>query len=90
MCYDAAIMMVRTQITMDGELQARARRRAADLGISLAAYVRRLLEADLGRDPRAVDPSVVFDLGRSGGGDVGRDKQAMLGEAFDATRGADA
>ena len=33
-----------------------------------------------------VDPSLVFDLGDSGGADVARDKDAMVGEAV-AVRG---
>lgn len=86
MWYDAYIMMARTQISMDAELLARARRRAADLGVSLAAYVRRLVESDLGTRTAAADVSGVFDLGDSGGSDVARRKDAMLGEAFDARR----
>jgi hypothetical protein len=41
-------MMERTQIMLDAELQKRARKRASQLGISLAEYVRRLLARDLG------------------------------------------
>lgn len=83
MCYDVAIMMARSQISMDTELQARARRRAAELGVSFAAYVRRLVLRDLAGEAPAVDPSAVFDLGRSGGSDVARNKEAMLDAAFD-------
>lgn len=73
--------MIRTQITLDRELRNQARRRAGELGISLAEYIRRLLERDL-HGPRIVaDPSVVFDLGDSGGSDVARSKDAMIGEA---------
>ena len=86
MWYDAYIMMSRTQISMDAELLAQARRRAADLGISLAGYVRRLVESDLGAERPAADPAGVFDLGDSGGSDVARHEDAMLGEALDARR----
>lgn len=73
--------MIRTQITLDRELRNRARKRAGELGISLAEYIRRLLDRDLDR-PRVVsDPSVVFALGDSGGSDVARSKDAMIGEA---------
>jgi len=83
MCYDAYIMMSRSQISVDAELLARARKRAADLGISFAAYVRRLLERDLApRAPKA-DVSVLFNLGSSGGSDIARNKDAMIAEAFD-------
>lgn len=83
MCYDVAIMMARSQISMDSELQARARRRAAELGVSFAAYVRRLVLRDLAGESPSVDPSAVFDLGRSGGSDVARNKEAMLDAAFE-------
>lgn len=59
-----------------------ARDRAGQLGISLAEYVRRLVAADLGGEDPAVDPSVVFDLGSSGGSDIARDKDSMLRAAF--------
>ena len=85
MCYDVAIMMARSQISLDGELQARARQRAADLGISFAAYVRRLVVRDLEDGGRRADPSVIFNLGSSGGSDVARNKEAMLDEAFGGT-----
>jgi len=39
--YDGAIMMSRTQIALDPEIQRRARQRANDMGVSLAEYVRR-------------------------------------------------
>jgi hypothetical protein len=76
-------MMSRTQITLDPELQRRARQRAARLGVSFAEYVRRAVERDLGparRESRGV--AVVFDLGSSRGADVARDKDAMIAEAF--------
>jgi len=36
-------MMAKTQITLETEMQRRARQRANDLGVSLAEYFRRLL-----------------------------------------------
>src|SRR5437763_1301146 len=39
-------MMSRTQITLDRETHRRARKRAADLGISFAEYIRRLIAHD--------------------------------------------
>ena len=39
-------MTARTQITMDPELQRRAHAKAADLGLSFAEYVRRLVAHD--------------------------------------------
>ena len=78
--------MSRTQITLDPEIQRRARQRAGDLGLSLAAYVRRLVSRDLGTSQPAANPAAVFDLGASRGSDVARDKDAMLAEAFAAER----
>ncbi len=79
-------MMSRTQITLDPEIQRRARRRAGDLGISFAEHVRRLVQRDLGSSPAKVDPALVFDLGRSRGSDVGKHKDAMIAEAMASVR----
>jgi hypothetical protein len=76
------IMMSRTQITLDPELQRLAHRRASDLGLSLAEYIRRLVARDLGGMQPKVSPALVFDLGASGGSDVAAKKDAMLDEAF--------
>jgi hypothetical protein len=84
--YDGAIMMARTQITLDPELQRRARRKAGDLGVSFAEYVRRLVMRDLGGSAGPADPSAVFDLGDSGGSDIARNKDEMIGAAFAADR----
>lgn len=73
--------MVRTQITLDRQLRNRARRKAAEMGISLAEYVRRLLARDLDRPAPRSDPSSVFDLGDSGGSDIARHKDRMVGQA---------
>jgi hypothetical protein len=79
-------MMARTQITLSPELQKQARRRAGELGISLAQYLRELVAADLGaRKPKA-DRSAVFALGESGGSDISVDKDRMLGEAVSARK----
>ncbi len=75
-------MMARTQITLDPEVQHRARQRASEMGVSLAEYVRRLVARDLGNPQSSANPAVVFDLGASGASDIARDKHAMLGEAF--------
>jgi hypothetical protein len=80
-------MMSRTQITLAPEIQRRARRRASDLGVSLAEYVRRLVARDLGGGPATADPSAVFDLGASGGSDIATNKDAILAKAFASGRG---
>ena len=75
-------MNARTQITMDPELQRLAHAKAAELGLSFAEYVRRLVAHDLGEPGRNADISLLFDLGAScEPTDIARDKDQMLGEA---------
>jgi hypothetical protein len=75
-------MNARTQITMDPELQRRAHAKAAELGLSFAEYVRRLVAHDLGEPKPKADISLLFDLGASREPtDIARDKDRMLGEA---------
>ena len=78
--------MTRTQLSFDREMLRRARTRAGELGISLAEYVRRLVAEDLGQRTPAVDPSVVFNLGDSGGSNVTADKDAMIADAVGRER----
>ena len=73
--------MVRTRISLDPERHAQAQARAAAQGISLAEYVRRLIDRDLAEQARAVDRSVVFDLGTSRRTDIASNKARMIGEA---------
>jgi hypothetical protein len=78
-------MMARTQISLTPEDHRLARRRASELGISFAEYVRQLVRKDLGEPLRPnVDVSVLFDLGDSGGSDIARHKDEYIGEAVDA------
>jgi hypothetical protein len=78
-------MMSRTQITLSPENHRLARRRAAEQGISLAEYIRRLVDSDLREaTPAKVDISVIFGLGDSGGSDVATHKHRYVGEAVDA------
>jgi hypothetical protein len=75
-------MNARTQITMDPDLQRRAQAKAAELGISFAEYIRRLVVGDLGERKPKADISAVFDLVDEGPQtDVARDKDKMIGEA---------
>jgi hypothetical protein len=77
-------MNVRSRITMDPEMQRRAHAKAAELGISFAEYVRRLVARDLDEiapEPKA-DISIFFDLIDEGPPtDIARDKDKMIGEA---------
>ncbi len=75
-------MNARTQITMDPEMQRRARKKAAELGMSFAEYVRRVVAQDLGQPKAKPDVSIIFDLGASDEPtDIARDKDKLLGEA---------
>ncbi len=76
-------MNARTQITMDPELQRRAQAKAAELGISFAEYIRRLVAGDLDATKEAKpDISIIFDLVDEGPPtNIARDKDKMIGEA---------
>jgi len=80
-------MMSRTQITLDPEAHRLARRRAADLGVSFAEYIRQLVNRDLDEPARPkVDISVIFGLGDSGGSDIANHKDEYIGEAIAARK----
>ncbi len=80
-------MMARVQISLDPELQRRARRRAAELGVSFAEYVRGVVTRDLGVRRKKESASLVFNLGASvPGTDVARQKDAMISEAVAGAR----
>ena len=75
-------MNVRMQITMDPDMQRRAQAKAAELGISFAEYIRRLVAGDLGERKPKADISVMFDLVDEGPAtDIARDKDKLVGEA---------
>jgi hypothetical protein len=79
-------MAVRTQIGLDPQEHRRAKRRAAELGISLAEYIRRLVARDLGEVRRTASPELIFDLGSSEGADIALRKDEYLGEAVERSR----
>ena len=75
-------MNARTQITLDPEMRRRAHAKAAELGISLAEYVRRVIARDLGEAKPTADISMIFDLGAEGEPtDIARDKDKLIGGA---------
>jgi hypothetical protein len=79
-------MMAKTQITLETEMQRRARQRANDLGVSLAEYFRRLVARDLARPETAARVDRVFDLGSSRGSDIASQKDSMIAQAFQSRR----
>jgi hypothetical protein len=74
-------MMVRTQIMLKSDAHRRAKRRAAERGISLAEYFRQMVDRDLGEEPKG-DISAIFGIGDSGGSDIANHKDEYIGEAF--------
>ncbi len=74
-------MMVRTQVTLENDTHRRAKRRAADLGVSFAEYVRQTLDRDLGEQPKT-DISAIVGIGNSGGSNIAKHKDQYIGEAF--------
>jgi hypothetical protein len=79
-------MPVRTQIGLSSEDHRRAKQRAAELNISLAEYVRRLVARDLGELRPAASPELLFDLGRTEGSDIARHKDEYVGDAVESPR----
>jgi hypothetical protein len=60
---------------MEPDLQRRAQAKAAELGLSFAEYVRRVIAHDLGEPKHRADISLLFDLGASPEPtDIARDK----------------
>ncbi len=75
-------MNARTQITMDPEMQRRAHAKAAELGISFAEYIRRVVADDLGEPKPKYDVTTLFDYVKGGPvTNIARDKDKMIGEA---------
>ncbi len=54
------------------------------MGISLAEYIRRLIERDLAAPKAQADISAIFALGSSGGSDIASEGQSAIGEAVEA------
>ncbi len=77
-------MMARLQVSFPPEDHRRARARAAELGISFAEYIRRLVLRDLGEGQAVADPQALFDLGDSGESDIAREKHRYIGEAVES------
>ena len=79
-------MMARVQVALDRETYKRARKRAAEIGVSFAEYVRTLLARDLGEHATSADPAAIFDLGASGSSQIACDKDDAVGRAIAAER----
>ncbi len=74
-------MVVRTQVTLDSDAHRRAKRRAAERGISFAEYIRQVVNNDLGEQPKT-DISAIFGIGESGRSDISSNVDKYLGESL--------
>ena len=79
-------MAQRTQIYLDPEQHRRVKKRAAELGVSMAEYLRTVVDRDLGHPAMATDVSMILDLGDSGESDVARHRDEYLAAALEAER----
>lgn len=68
---------MRTQIALEPEQHAQVKLKAAALGITMAEYIRRLVDRDLGRGTTAADVSAIIGIGRSGGSDIAAEGTAV-------------
>lgn len=78
----AYIMMVRTQISLEDHDHARAKRRAAELGISLSELIRRALRKELGERAGSGDISELFGILDSGHTDTSQRVDELVSEAI--------
>lgn len=68
---------MRTQIALEPEQHVQVKQKAAALGITMAEYIRRLVDRDLGRSTTSADVSAIIGIGRSGGSDVASEGTAV-------------
>ena len=74
---------MRIQIALEAEQLAKVKRNAADLGISMAEYIRSLIDRDLAVSQTHADISAVFGLGSSGGSDIAAEGKSGISEAIE-------
>ncbi|MDE0268573.1 MAG: hypothetical protein OXI96_06010 [Acidimicrobiaceae bacterium] len=85
---DTAVMIwcMRTRVALEAEQHAMVKRKAAALGISIAEYIRRLIDRDLAVSENEPDISDIFGLGDSGGSDIAVDRKNATAQALVAHR----
>lgn len=74
-------MVVRTQVTLDADTHRRAKKRAAERGISFAEYIRQTVDRDLGEAPKT-DIGEICGLFASGRSDISSSVDRYLGESL--------
>lgn len=74
---------MRTQIALEPEQHAGVKRKAAEMGVSMAEYLRQVIERDLASPEPRGDISDIFALGRSGGSDIAAEGKGVVAEAVE-------
>lgn len=77
---------MRTQIALEPEQHALVKQKAAALGITMAEYIRRLVDQDLAGGRINADISAIIGIGRSGGSDIASEGHSAVSEAVAAFR----
>ena len=77
---------MRTQIALEAEQHALVKQKAASLGITMAEYIRRLVDQDLAGGRTNAGVSSIIGIGRSGGSNIAVEGQAATSEAVAALR----
>lgn len=73
---------MRTQIALEPQQHAMAKQKAATMGISMAEYIRRLVDRDLDPVETVADPAAIIGIGRSGDSDIATEgKRAAVAAA---------
>ncbi|MEX2278731.1 MAG: hypothetical protein WEA76_01440 [Acidimicrobiia bacterium] len=69
---------MRTQIALNPEHHAQAKQKAAQMGITMAEYIRRLVARDLDSTAPEASPEAIIGIGRSGGSDIVRESKTKI------------
>ena len=75
---------MRTQISLSAEQHAMVKQKAAALGVTMAEYIRQLVDRDHERGAVGADVSAIIGIGRSGGSDIAADRVAATADAVEA------
>lgn len=75
---------MRTQISLSAEQHAMVKQKAAALGVTMAEYIRQLVDRDQERGAVTADVSAIIGIGRSGGSDIATDRVAATADAVAA------
>lgn len=67
---------MRTQISLDDRQHARAKKKASELGVTMAEYIRQLVDRDLGGEDTKASVNSIIGIGDSGGSDIANELAA--------------